>query len=547
MESELDLRQLWALIRHWLWAIVSCALLAAVIVFVVTSHLPPVYQAAVTLMIQQSPSAGASDYTDVLASERQARTYAEIAKEEMIVQTVIGRLGLEMTPGEVAGMVSVELVPNTRLIRVSVEDSDPYRAPRIANGIADALIEQNQALQDARYADSLNNVREQMDEMTALMGETQAAIDALGTPAASEEQAELARLQTDLAGYRNSYASLLQSYEQMRLAARSADNIVILRRAQEPARQKEPPTARNALSAGLAAAVLVLGMVFLIDYLDDTIKTPDDVSRLLGMGTLGAVGRLENRNEELVTLSHPLSPMSEAFRRLRTNIRFASVDRPIKTLLITSADAVEGKSLTASNLAVSMAQAGLKVIIVDADLRRPRMHEIFGLRPQDGLTGALLDGSPDGRLQPVQQEGLKVLPAGELPPNPAELLGSRRMRELLDLLSQQADVVLLDSPPLLPVTDAAVLAREVDGVLLLVDSGNTRRGAARQAIESLRQVGANVIGVVLNKVANGRDGYYYYYHYHYHDQGTKKRGLHRSLLSRLRRRNWPDRPRKTPS
>jgi len=537
MESELDLRRVWALIRHWLGAIVGGALLAAVIAFVVTSHLPPVYQASVTLMIQQSPSSGASEYTEVLASERQARTYAEIAKEEMIVQTVVERLGLDIAPGEVADMVSVELVPNTQLIRVSVEDSDPYRAPRIANGIADVLIEQNQALQDARYADSLNNVREQMDEMTALMAETQAAIDALGTPTTSEEQAELARLQTNLAGYRNSYAGLLQSYEQMRLAARSADNIVILRRAQEPARQVKPPAARNALLAGLAVAVLALGVISLIDYLDDTIKTPDDVSQLLNMGTLGAVGKLENGNEELVTLSHPLSPMSEAFRRLRTNIRFASIDRPIKTLLITSADATEGKSLTTSNLAISMAQSGLKVIILDADLRRPRMHEIFGLHPQGGLTGALLDGNPDGRLQPVQVEGLEVLPAGELPPNPAELLGSRRMRELLDLLSQRADIVLLDSPPVLPVTDAAVLAREMDGVLLVVDSGHTRRGAVQQAIESLRQVGANVIGVVLNKVANGQGGYYYYYHYHYNDQRTKKRGRRRSLLSRLRRRN----------
>ncbi|MBN1813497.1 MAG: CpsD/CapB family tyrosine-protein kinase, partial [Anaerolineae bacterium] len=199
------------------------------------------------------------------------------------------------------------------------------------------------------------------------------------------------------------------------------------------------------------------------------------------------------------------------------------VDKPIRTLLVTSAGPTEGKSTTAANLAVAMAQAGLKVVVLDADLRRPRIHKIFGLHPRGGLTGSLLEGNMDGRLQPSQVEGLAVLPAGELPPNPSELLGSKRLRELLDELAEDADVVVIDSPPVLPVTDAAVLAREVDGVLLVVDAGATRQEVVQRAVEGLRQVGAHLIGVVLNRVPTRRGGYYYYYHEYYDDGHEKQR------------------------
>jgi capsular exopolysaccharide synthesis family protein len=170
---------------------------------------------------------------------------------------------------------------------------------------------------------------------------------------------------------------------------------------------------------------------------------------------------------------------------------------------------------------VAMAQAGLRVVVVDADLRRPRLHKVFRVHPRGGLTGSLLEGAMDGRLQPSEVEGLVILPAGDLPPNPAELLGSHRLQGLLDALLQHMDVVLIDSPPVLPVTDAAVLARNVDGVLLVVDAGETRREVARRAVESLQQVGANLIGVVLNRVPSRRSGYYYYYEYY--REGEDKR------------------------
>lgn len=534
MDAELDIRRYYLVIRRWLWLIAGCTLLAAVSAFVVSSRMTPIYEASVTLLVHQAPSVGTSDYAAILTSERQARTYSEMLTEKPVLETVIDRFGLYWSWQDLADKVDVELVQDTQLIRLNVEDSDPVRAAQAANGIADAFIAQNEALQRGRYADSLASMQQQMEELSALIEETQATIDDLGTPETAEQQVELARLETILAGYRNSYVGLLQSYEEMRLtAAQTADNVAVFRRAEipDPEQPVRPRKVANTALAGVVGAMLAVGTAFLVEYLDDTIKTPDDVAQVLGVGTLGAIGQLKKGAEELVTVAHPLSPVSEAFRALRTNIRFSSVDEPLQTLLVTSPGPTEGKSLTVANLAVVMAQSGLKVVVVDGDLRRPRLHRLFKLHPRDGLTGSLLEGSMDGRLQPADVEGLAVLPAGKLPPNPAELLGSRRLRELLDLLTQHVDVVVIDSPPILPVTDAAVLAQWVDGVLLVIDTGETRREVARQAVESLTRVGANLIGVVMNKVPTRRGSYYYYYNDYYGDGGKRRKRKRRERRS----------------
>jgi succinoglycan biosynthesis transport protein ExoP len=293
--------------------------------------------------------------------------------------------------------------------------------------------------------------------------------------------------------------------------------------------------------------MLALGIGFLVEYLDDTIKSPDDVNQALGLETLGIIGRRDNGGGELVITERPRSPVAEAYRALRTNVRFSSLDSPLRTLLVTSPGVTEGKSVTVANLATAMAQAGLKVVAVDGDLRRPRQHKLFALERSEGLTQSLLDGRVDGHLCAAEQvEGLSVLPSGELPPNPADLLGSQRMQGLLDDLAAQADVVIIDSPPLLPVTDAAVLAQHVDGVLLVVEAGRTRRGAAQHAVESLRQVNANVLGVVLNAVPRRRGGgysYYYYYDQYYADDGgrRKRRRRKKGLGGAVRRRGGSSR------
>lgn len=214
----------------------------------------------------------------------------------------------------------------------------------------------------------------------------------------------------------------------------------------------------------------------------------------------------------LITISNPRSPIAEAYRALRTNLEFSNLDKSLRSLLVTSAGAEEGKSTTLANLAVTLAQSGKRVVLVDADLRRPTQHQIFGLKNNAGLTDMVRD---DAMLAtpPLQETGvanLQVLTSGQLPPNPAEVLGSKRMSEVLTALLQNADIVLLDAPPLLAVTDAAVLSSRVDGVLLVVSAGKTKRENARKAQSQLEKINAHVIGAVLNNVqANSRDQTYY--------------------------------------
>lgn len=215
--------------------------------------------------------------------------------------------------------------------------------------------------------------------------------------------------------------------------------------------------------------------------------------------------------ERLITFSNPRSPVAEAYRQLRTNIQFSSLDRPVRTLLVTSTNPEEGKSTTLANLAITMAQAGLKVILVDCDLRRPSIHELFGLRNGEGLTTMVVGDY--GERFPLQESGvenLSILPSGPLPPNPSELLGSNRMTEVINKLKAQADYVLFDSPPIIAVTDAAVLASRVDGVILVIKAGETKRELAQKAKALLEKVNANLLGVVLNNVRYDASLHRYY-------------------------------------
>jgi succinoglycan biosynthesis transport protein ExoP len=459
-EDVVELISVFRVIRRWLWLIVGCILLTTTSAFVLSSRMPPVYSASVTLLVQADPGGGTGDYTAIRISELLAPTYVQMLSGQPVMEAVLARLKLEETPGALAERVKVKLIEDTQLIRLSVEHTDPTRAALIANAMAEVFIAQIQELGRRGLA-----------------------------------------LRTD---------------------------VVVVEAAQVPQR----PVRHRMLYTVLAAvvgAMLAVGVAFLLEHLDDTIKTPDDVSQTLGLATLGTIGRLAKREEELVVVAQPFSPVTEAFRVLRTNIRFSGVDRPLRTLLVSSPSAAEGKSMAVANLAVAMAQAGLSVVAVDADLRRPRLHQLFGLDPRrEGLTKALLEGSINGRLHPAQVEGLRVLPSGELPPNPAEMLGSQRMQELLHELAQQVDVVLIDSAPVLPIADAMALAQAVDGVLLVLEAGHTRPEAARQAVESLHQVGANLVGVVLNAMPTHK-GSYYYYHEHDGDGGGRRKH---------RRRRW---------
>jgi len=217
-------------------------------------------------------------------------------------------------------------------------------------------------------------------------------------------------------------------------------------------------------------------------------------------------------NNTLITVSNPRSPASEAYRALRTNLEFSNLDKALRTILVTSASAEEGKSTTLANLAVTIAQGGKKVILVDADLRRPTQHQLFELRNDVGLSDMVRDDAMLAKppLQDTSVPNLQVLTSGHLPPNPAEVLGSQRMTDILAALLQRADIILLDAPPVMAVTDAAVLSSKVDAVLLVISAGKTKRESAKKAQAQLTKVNARVIGAVLNNAkVDGSSQYYY--------------------------------------
>jgi non-specific protein-tyrosine kinase len=258
----------------------------------------------------------------------------------------------------------------------------------------------------------------------------------------------------------------------------------------------------------------------LIEALDDTLRDPEEASRQLGVPILGFIARYTIPDEPPITLAEPRAPVAEAFRALRTNIQFASVDRSLHSLLVTSPSPADGKSTVVANLGVVMAQGGRSCVLIDSDLRRPRIHKLFRISNRRGISELFVQSeiNLNGSIQKTEVPNLYVLTSGSLPPNPSELLGSEKMLDIIHQIEGQSDLIIVDSPPVLAVTDASVLAPRMDGVLLVVKPGVTKFMAVKQAVEQLRRVGANVIGIVLNEVEFKRSRYYYKsYYYTYYD------------------------------
>jgi capsular exopolysaccharide synthesis family protein len=230
-----------------------------------------------------------------------------------------------------------------------------------------------------------------------------------------------------------------------------------------------------------------------------------------------------NNLKDLITIENPKSPVSESYRTLRTNIMFSSLDKKVQTIMVTSSGPEEGKSTVASNLAVIMAQSGSKTIIIDCDLRKPRLHKVFQVSNQIGLSNYLIgEATIADVVKQATVENLQILPSGVKPPNPAELVGSGKMRAFVESLKQYYDYIILDTPPVVIVTDAQLVSQYADGSLLVIAAGEVEREASMKAKELLTKVNAKILGVVLNKVDGNSNGRYkYYYHYYYDEQGSK--------------------------
>ena len=485
------------------WLIILCASLGGGSALVASRFTTPVYRATARLLFNEAPLVEVTAYTKELSFERLAMTSIELMTTRAVFEQVIQRLGLDMSPDRLAEMVRVQIVRETQVIEVSVDDTDPQRAARLANMIPEVFGEQNDEFQASRYAVAKESLAAELRSLDNQIAQTQAAINELGTPSVPQEEADLNRLQSAIVQYWQSSASLSQRYEAIRLAeAQATSSVIVVESALPPRRPIRPNTLPNTLLGAVVGLMLAVGIILLIEYLDDRLKSPNQVIDLMGLSVLGAIAKFPPtaiKNGPIVS-AEPDSQVVEAYRALATYIQLSCRDRPLKRLLVTSPSALEGKSTVVANLGLALAQTGMKVILLDCDLRRPTLHQLFSHPNTSGLTNLMLQPawSCSEVIQATEVATLGLITTGPLPQNPVEILSSERLANLLDFLAQQADVVLVDSPPCLPVTDAILLAAKLDGVLLVFKAGATRVPAATQAVEQLKRTNTILVGAVIN-------------------------------------------------
>lgn len=529
MES-IDLQAYIRPLKKWWWLIALATLIAAASSFVYSSMQPDLYRANATISVGNAMQELNPNNSNFYAAEQLAGAYADIAKRDTIRQATMEALGLTWLP-----LYTADVVPNTQLVEIAVLAGSPELAQAVANELVNQLIGQSPAgrEQQDRQAFVMDRlakletsiieteveIERKQDELTGLFRASQIA----------DVQRQLEKLQDKLADLETNYATLLTNTGQGAVNA-----VNVLEYAALPPEPVPNNLLINVLLAAIVGLVLAMGAAYLIEFLDDSVRSGSELKRRFGLTVLGRVPVIDNgrkdRASKLVMATNRQDPVSEAYRMLRTNLQFAAVGHNISRLLVTSAEPSDGKSVTAANLSAALAYAGRSVVLVDADLHRPQQHKHFQISNGRGLTTALMDVnvSIESILQETIIPGLRVLTSGPLPPNAAELLSSARMEKLREELNGLADIVVFDSPPVNAVTDPAVLAASTDSTVFVTRYGKTRNQTIRRALDTLEHIGARVAGVVVNdiplkKIKTGK-GYGYGSYGSYGSQG-QLRGL----------------------
>ena len=436
------------LLRNWI-VIVACSLLGILAAGAFSLLMNPTYKSQTQLFVAiQSAGSVAELQQGNTFTQARVQSYVETAKTPAVLQPVIDNLGLEVTPAELAESVSARADLNTVLITISASDLSPVQAAAIAQSVGDSLVEKVAELESPR--------------------------DGEGSPI----------------------------------------KLSVVTPAVAPSQPSSPNASLNLVMGAIMGLAAGLVIALLRSALDTKIHGNADILRITDAPVLGGIAYDQDvEKNPLLTQSGPQSPRAESFRQIRTNLQFANVNSKSKTMLVTSSLPGEGKSTTATNLAIAMAQAGMHVVLVDADLRRPTVADYLGLEGNAGLTTALI-GTADIEelIQPWGDDGLYVLTSGRIPPNPSELLGSDAMSRLIERLESTFDAIIIDAPPLIPVTDGSVLAQRVGGVVLVVGAGKAKSQDLQQSLTSLELVGAKVLGVVVNLLpTRGASSYTYSY------------------------------------
>ncbi len=363
--------------------------------------------------------------------------------------------------------------------------------------------------------------------------------------ALNQKAIEYSVLQRQAESARQMYELLIKRFKETQLTEdMKTGNIRIVDRAEVPRFPVRPRKKLNVILAVVTGLLFGVGLAFFFEYLDNTIKVPEDLKRYVNIPFLGPVPVMEmvppaesgDVPMEVATMHSPKSTVSEAFRGIRTSILFSSADDPPHVILVTSSGPQEGKTSTSVNLAVVMAQAGGRILLMDGDMRKPRIHQVFKLSRDRGLSNVLVgECNIKDAVFGSGVPNLDVIPCGPIPPNPSEILGSKRMGKLLEVLRSSYKHIIIDSPPITAVTDAVVMSKMADGCVLVVRSGDTPREIVQNGVQKLQSVGAHILGAVLNGVDMGKEGYYYYqyYYYYYGDDGQRKKHHQKRKKSKI--------------
>lgn len=420
-----------------------------------TLNQTPLYQASTRLFVSNTSGTSASDlYNSSRYSQDRVLSYVQLIMGETLAQRTVNRLGLDISAGAVRAKVTAQAKPNTVLIDVSVLDASPIQARDIANALSDEFVVMARELE---------------------------------TPQQGE---------------------------------RPDARVVVEQRASVPGAPVVPKKKRNLALGIMLGAVLGIGLAVLRDLLDNTVKSPAKLEEVTGTGAVGYIPLDKKINSSpAIAFDSDNSGTAEAFRKLRTNLQFLAVDHPPRMIVVTSTMPGEGKSTTSTNVALALAEAGHSVVLVDGDLRRPRLAKYLDVVGAVGVSTVLSGAAPLSEvLQTTKFPRMTVLAAGATPPNPSELLGSLTAEKILAELRAQFDYVIIDSPPLLAVTDAAILAAKSDGALVVVRAAKTKRDQLAHAIGMLNDVGATLLGTVLTMMPV-RGGGAYNYNYYYYGKG----------------------------
>jgi len=541
----MTLEQYWnALIKRWL-LIAACIVVVGLVVYIGSKLMAPVYQASAIVQVSVGSDNNQADISSLLASDQLVQTEAQLAISDPVLREVASHYpGLSVD--QLAKNVSATVKPNTQLFEIDVLDSSPARAAALANDIANTLIKQQTRQAQQHNIQSQQNIQQDLAQTQHQITTITNQIATLRTKKGSD--AQISTLKSQLAGLQQHYTQWQALLAQLELTEAQSGSFLGIAQPAHPASGPTRPNVLTNTAVGLLAGLLNgLLLALLLEQLDTRVRTEEALTRLVDWPVLATVwrpGSSKNKKDKLKNEALVNPPQHsanvESYRILRTNIGFSVVKKPLRSIMVTSAIPQDGKSTIAANLAIFMAKAGKKTLLIDADLRRPSVSKLFHLPAGImGLSNAIVacaelqftaptssvlrsatpfpaNFSLNSYMYAVAIPNLLVMPAGPLPPNPPELLDSEAMERLFAALaSSGAEVVIFDTPPLLGLSDANILAPRVGGVLVVVDITRANKKNLNQVKKLLAQSGSHVLGCVVNKQRQSRkDGPYSYYYYY---------------------------------